>query len=418
MSKPFLPYGQQEITDADIQAVVEALKSPFLTTGPRVSEFEEGFANYLGVANSVAVANGTAALHLACLALGVKPGDVVLAPTMSFAASTNGAAYAGAEIEFIDCDPETGLITPETFAEAADRAIEKGSSPKVAIIVHINGEHADMAGISVEAGKRNIELIEDCCHALGTTFVDHLGEVQMVGNCRYSVLSTYSTHPVKTITTGEGGLITTKDVWLAKKLKDLRNHGMERDPENFQFSELAFDKKGEPNPWYYEIQSLGYNYRLTDVACALGSSQISRMHQIAEKRRTLKKLYDGFFNGSNMPLKTIPTAKGVDPVRHLYPILIDYDMLRIEKSTFCNALKAMGIGTQVHYIPTHLQPYYRKRYKGLSMEGAEAYYRQVLSLPFFPKMVADDVERVVDAVRTALDGMRFLNGKGSLDSKP
>lgn len=408
MSKPFLPYGQQDITDSDIQAVVEALKSPFLTTGPRVSEFEETFADYVGAGHAVAVANGTAALHLACLCLEVRPGDVVLAPSMSFAASTNGAAYVGAEIEFIDCDSNNGLVTPESFAQAADNAASKGKPAKVAVIVHINGEHADMAGIFREAEKRNITLIEDCCHALGTTFVDHEGDVCRVGSCRYSVLSTYSTHPVKTITTGEGGVITTSDVWIAKKLKDLRNHGMERDPENFQRSELAFDSEGHPNPWYYEIQSLGYNYRLTDIACALGTSQMARMPEFARRRRELKALYDNFFKLSNLPVDIVETPSGVDPVRHLYPILVDYENLGMERSFFCNALKAMGIGTQVHYIPTHYQPYYQKRYKGVKMPGAEEYYRRVLSLPFFPKMKNDDVARVVDAVGKAFDGIRHF----------
>ncbi|MGI9350802.1 MAG: UDP-4-amino-4,6-dideoxy-N-acetyl-beta-L-altrosamine transaminase [Rhizobiaceae bacterium] len=410
MTKQFLPYGQQDITDEDINAVIQALRSPFLTTGPRVSEFEEVFCDYVGVANAVAVANGTAALHLACLALKVEPGNVVLTPAMSFAASTNGAAYAGAEIQFIDCDPDTGLITPRTFAEAADNAAGNGKSATVAVIVHINGEYADMAGIAAEARKRNIKLVEDCCHALGTTFVDEEGETCMVGSCRYSDISTYSTHPVKTITTGEGGVITTKDVWLAKKLKDLRNHGMERDPANFKRSELAFDSGGHPNPWYYEIQSLGYNYRLTDIASALGTSQMSRMPEIAQRRRELKAVYDKLFIDSNLPVVPIKTNRDVDPVRHLYPVLIDFGSLGIERSTFCHALKAMGIGTQVHYIPTHFQPYYHKRYGKIEMPGAEAYYRRVISLPFFPKMSNDDVLRVVDAIRTVLDGRKFANG--------
>lgn len=402
MSSPFLPYGTQNITEEDIEAVVSALRAPLLTTGPKVAEFEEVFANYVGAPNAVAVSNGTAALHLACLALEVGPGDVVLCPSMSFSASTNGAAYTGASVEFMDCDPDTGLVTPRTFVEAANKAAKRGTPAKAAVIVHLNGEHADMALISREAKKRNIHLIEDSCHALGTTYLDENDEVCKVGSCRYSTFSTYSTHPVKTITTGEGGLITTKDVWLAKKLKNLRNHGMERDPENFKCSEIAFDREGNSNPWYYEIQSLGYNYRLTDIACALGISQMQRMHEIAHRRRELKSVYDGKLADFGLPVSPVSSPDGVDAVRHLYPVLIDFEGLGIERSAFCNSLKGAGIGSQVHYIPTHLQPYYRKLHEGLSLPGAERYYDRVLSIPFYPQLTENDVERVVVTIRNIL----------------
>ncbi len=404
MSEPFLPYGKQDISDEDVEAVVKALRSSFLTTGPRVREFEQVFANYVGAAHAVAVANGTAALHLACLALDVQPGDVVLAPTMSFAASANGAAYCGAKIEFVDCDPDTGLITPQTFLEAADRAKSAGNSPKAGVIVHLNGEHADMAGIAAVAGERGIRLIEDSCHALGTRYSDHTGEMFKVGQCRYSDISTYSTHPVKTITKGEGGVITTQDPVLAKRLENLRSHGIERDPECFTQQELAFDSEGNPNPWYYEMQALGFNYRLTDIACALGTSQMARMEEIAARRRILKQLYDDELNGSNLPLKTIPTADNVDPVRHLYPILVNFEEWGMERSTFSRQLRELGIGTQVHYIPCHLQPYYKNN--AVRLPGAESYYRRVISLPLYPTMADTDVGRVVNAVRQVLD-----NGK-------
>ncbi len=402
MSGSFLPYGTQDITDDDVAAVVSALRSPYLTTGPKVAEFEAIFSTYVGAANAVAVSNGTAALHLACLALEVGPSDVVLCPTMSFSASTNGAAYTGASVEFMDCDPDNGLVTAQTFVDAAERAAKKGTPAKAAIIVHLNGDHADMKLISGEAKKRNIHLIEDSCHALGTTFLDEDGETCMVGSCRYSTFATYSTHPVKTITTGEGGLITTKDVWLAKKLKDLRNHGMEKDPENFKNSELAFDSKGNANPWYYEIQSLGYNYRLTDIACALGVSQMQRMGQIAERRRELKSRYDGLLAEGGLQLSPVVSPYGVDAVRHLYPVLLDFDRLGMERSFFCNALKGMGVGTQVHYIPTHLQPYYYKRHQAINLPGADAYYKRVVSVPFYPQMKDSDVEHVITSMREVL----------------
>ncbi|MEM7068295.1 MAG: UDP-4-amino-4,6-dideoxy-N-acetyl-beta-L-altrosamine transaminase [Pseudomonadota bacterium] len=405
MTKPFLPYGKQEINDADIEAVVTALKSPYLTTGPKVGEFERVFAEYLGVDHAIAVANGTAALHLACMALDVKQGDTVLAPSISFAASANGAAYLGAEIEFADCDPDTGLITPQTFAEAADRADAKGNAAKVAVVVHLNGEHADMAAIAAEAEKRGITLIEDACHALGTQFVDHEGQKVMVGSCRYSAIAVYSTHPVKTVTTGEGGVITTENSDLAKRLELLRNHGIERSPDNFLRQELGFDSNGKANPWYHEMQVLGFNYRLTDIACALGISQMARMDQIATRRRELKTRYDQMFAASNLPVKPIQTPEGVDPVRHLYPVLINYQELGIERGDFCRGLHEIGIGSQVHYIPIHFQPIYQSRYGDLNMPGAEAYYVRVLSLPLYPTMEDGDVDRVVDGIGEVLKNL-------------
>ena len=402
MSDTLLPYGRQDITDEDVAAVTAALRSKFLTTGPRVAEFEDVFAAYVEAPYAVAVANGTAALHLACLALDVGPGDTVLAPTMSFAASTNGAAYAGADIEFMDCDPETGLVTPEAFVEAADRAVQKGKKPKVAVVVHLNGEHADLAGIFQEAQKRSIELIEDSCHALGTTYLDHDGKRCMVGSCRYSTFSTYSTHPVKTVTTGEGGLITTQNAKLAKRLRDLRNHGIERDPDSFINQSMAFDPEGNPNPWYYEMQSLGYNYRLTDIACALGVSQMSRMEENAKRRRELKILYDEAFAKTNLPVTPVKGQDDVDAVRHLYPVHVDFDALGIERGRFMRELNAHGIGTQVHYIPTHLQPYYQSKHKDVSLPGAIEYYRTIVSLPFYPQLEDSDVNRVIDAIGQVL----------------
>lgn len=398
MTKPFLPYGKQTITEDDKKLVIAALESDYLTTGPQVAEFEKAFADYLGVSHAVSFANATAALHIACLALGVEPGDTVLTPTMSFAASTNCAAYAGAKIAFLDCDPASGLVTPETFAQAADKAIESGSPAKVAIIVHLNGEPADMAGISKEAQARGIQLIEDSCHALGTTYTDHTGKIRNVGTCQYSAFSSYSFHPVKTITTGEGGMLTCKDEALARKVALLRSHGITREAGDFQNSELAFDEDGNANPWYYEMQSLGYNYRLTDIASALGLSQLGQMEFIARRRREMKSLYDDLFAKSNLNIRLVPTRKGADPVRHLYPILVDFDACQTTRSRFCNAMREMGIGTQVHYIPTHMQPYYAGIHGKASFKGAEAYYESVVSLPFYPGLEDEDLKRVVRTV--------------------
>lgn len=403
MKPPFLPYGKQTITLEDKQAVLNALESPFLTTGPKVAEFEDAFAKYIGAPHAISFSNATAALHIACLALRVKSGDTVLTPTMSFAASTNCASYAGATVEFMDCDPITGLVTPQTFIEAAERAEKAGRPAKVAVIVHINGEAADIVGISKAAKARGIELIEDSCHALGTTYTDHNGKIQNVGTCQYSAFSSYSFHPVKTITSGEGGMLTCKDDSLARVVSDLRSHGITRDAHVFENKELAFDENGNPNPWYYEMQSLGFNYRLTDIACALGLSQLNRMDDIAKRRREMKAIYDDLFEKSNLPLTVIPTAQGGDAVRHLYPVLIDYSAHDMSRAAFCKQLKEQGVGTQVHYIPTHMLPYYVTKYGMQNLKGAESYYDKVISLPFYPGLSNDDIARVVETIRTVLN---------------
>lgn len=402
MPQPFLPYGRQDISDKDKQVVLEALEHPYLTTGPKVVEFESAFASYVKAPHAVSFANATAALHIACLALGVKPGDTVLTPTMSFAASTNCAAYAGARIEFMDCDPNTGLVTKATFLEAARRAENAGHPAKAAVVVHLNGDMADMAAIHDEAQARGIKLVEDACHALGTTYLDSEGRVQSVGACQYSDASCYSFHPVKTITTGEGGMLSLKDANLAEHVSLLRSHGITRDEQRFEIPELALDENGKPNPWYYEMHMLGFNYRLTDIACALGLSQLSRMEQIADKRRRLKQTYDRLFEGINLPVSIIKSADGVDAVRHLYPVLIDFEEAGISRAAFCNALRDLGIGTQVHYIPTHMQPYYVKAYGEQTLAGSESYYARVVSLPFYPGLEESDLERVVEAVKTVL----------------
>ncbi len=398
MSENFLPYGRQSITEADKKAVLDVLESDFLTTGPKVAEFEKIFAEYVRAPHAICMSSATAALHLAALALDIGEGDCVLAPTMSFAASANGAAYTGARIEFMDCDPESGLVTPQLFAEAADRAEASGNPAKMAVIVHLNGEHADMAGIAEEACKRNIRLVEDACHALGTTFVDRQGEGHMVGACRYSVMSTFSFHPVKTLTTGEGGIVTCRDEALANRIKDLRSHGIVRDKDRMLHIDMAHDQSGDLNPWYYEMQTLGYNYRLTDIACALGVSQMERMPDFAERRREMKRLYDDLFAESNLPVRTINSDEGVDSVRHLYPLLIDFEAIGMSRAEFMQKLRDSGIGTQVHYIPIHAQPYYKELNPELQLNGASDYYEKVISIPFYPDLTDDDIKRVVNSI--------------------
>ncbi len=398
MAMEFLPYGKQTITEADLLAVREALLAPYLTTGPKVGEFEEAFAKVAGAAHAVACSNGTAALHIASMALGIQPGDIVLAPSQSFLASANGPGYCGARIVFMDCDAETGLVTRQTFVEAIARA---GGPVKAAVIVHLNGEVADMQGIAAEAKPRGIRLIEDACHAIGTRFA-HDGSMAAVGSCLYSDLACFSLHPVKTITMGEGGVVTTNNAEMARQMRLDRSHGLERDPARFMNKDLAFGEDGSANPWYYEMAAPGYNYRATDFACALGLSQLSQLPHFIERRQALKSRYDRLFAGFHRSVSVVKTAQDCDPCRHLYPVLIDFQALGTTREVFARKLLALGVGTQVHYIPIHLQPHYRALNPGLSLPGAEDYYRKALSLPLYPLMQDEDCDRVVAALRSAI----------------
>lgn len=395
MNKPFLPYGKQTITEADEAAVVQALHAPLLTTGPKVDEFEAAFAQRFGAKEAVACANGTAALHLAAMVLDLGPDDVVLAPAMSFVASANGPHYTGAEIVFMDCDPETGLVTPETFTEALQRAGRKVSA---AVIVHLNGEWPDMAGIADIAKTKNIALIEDACHAIGTRYADGNGTMTEVGSCQNSDIACFSLHPVKTMTMGEGGVINTNDRDLAEKMRLFRSHGLTRQAGDFTQKEMAFDAGGGANPWYYEMARPGYNYRATDIACALGLSQLRQLDHFIDRRQRLKSIYDRLFADFDRPVKPVTTRQNCDPCRHLYPVLIDFEAIGMTRKQVMERLQEEGIGTQVHYIPIHRQPYYRELNPDLSLPGAETYYERALSLPLYPLMEDGDTARVVEAL--------------------
>lgn len=401
MATNFLPYGIQAIDDADVTAVSHALRGEYLTTGPRVASFERAFAESCGVPHAVACANGTAALHMAALVLDIGPGDVVLAPTMSFLASANGMHYAGAEIVFMDCDPETGLVTPETFSDAIARAPR---APKAAVLVHLNGNVCDMEALAAIAERHRITFVEDACHAIGGSSINSAGVSSAVGACAYSAMSTFSLHPVKTITMGEGGVVTTRDLQIAARLVRVRSHGMNRDAVDMQHPDMAFDNAGLINPWYYEMPELGYNYRATDFQCAMGESQLSKLPMFATRRRELQSVYDDLF-AQTTQITPVSTPVGVEPVLHLYALRIRFGQDGLpQRGDVMRALRARGIGTMVHYIPIHRQPYYARLYPGLSLPGADAYYEQALSIPFYPAMNRADAERVVTEIVAVLNG--------------
>lgn len=385
MSEGFLPYGRQTIEDDDVEAVAKALRADYLTTGPTVAAFEDLFAETAGAAHAVACSNGTATLHLAMMALDIGPGDVCIAPSITFLATASCAAYVGADVVFADVDPHTGLMTAETLSEALERAA--GRRVRAVLPVHLRGEICDLPALKALADGAGAVLVEDAPHALGGRYRFD-GEGGAVGDGRYGVMASFSFHPVKTIATGEGGMLTTNDAALAERLRRFRSHGMSR-PEG-------------ADPWVYEMVQPGFNYRLPDIACALGISQMGKLDRFARRRRRLAELYDEAL-APFAPLITLPPPMPwSDPVLHLMCALIDFEAAGVSRRTVMEGLAARGIGSQVHYIPVHSQPYWQGRNGALSLPGAEAWYARCLSLPLYPAMDDSDVERVVTALRDVL----------------
>jgi UDP-4-amino-4,6-dideoxy-N-acetyl-beta-L-altrosamine transaminase len=388
VSKPFLPYGRQSIDQDDVQAVAAALTADFLTTGPLVGQFEAAFAAKVGASHAISCNSGTAGLHLATLAAGFGPGDVVIVPAITFLATANAVRYVGAEVAFADVDPESGLLTEETLRAALDRA----SGRIVAVMpVHMKGVPADMLAIDAIARQQGLMVIEDAAHAIGSTYGNG---AHKVGANRHAAMTVFSTHPVKTMTTGEGGIVTTEDEELARRLRRYRSHGMEADPARWQ---TAHGRETEgPAPWFYEMPDPGYNYRLPDFNCALGLSQLAKLDGFIARRAELVARYDSLLAPLS-PLVRPPKRSGDSrPGWHLYAVQIDFATAGIERGSLMRRLKAEGIGTQVHYIPLHWQPYYRERYGDMTLPGAEAFYAGTLALPLFPAMVDSDVDRVVE----------------------
>jgi UDP-4-amino-4,6-dideoxy-N-acetyl-beta-L-altrosamine transaminase len=381
----FLPYGRQTIEDDDVAAVAAALRADFLTTGPTVEAFETAFKHKVGAEHAIAVANGTATLHLAMLALGVGEGDVCIAPSITFLATANCARYVGAEVVFADVDPHSGLMTPDTLAQALARV---GDRPVKAILpVHLRGDVCDLPAMRGMASAAGAVLVEDAPHALGS--VGTFGGVEHpVGDGAYSAFASFSFHPVKTLATGEGGMLTTNDAGLAARARSLRGHGMVRPPGS--------------DPWWYEMPEIGFNYRIPDVLCALGISQLAKLDRFVERRRALTARYIELLEALSPRVRLATSPDYSNPALHLLTVLIDFDALEISRRMVVDGLKAHGIGSQVHYIPVHQQPYYVKRYGALDLPGAQAWYDRCLTLPLYPTMADGDVDRVVDALAKVL----------------
>jgi UDP-4-amino-4,6-dideoxy-N-acetyl-beta-L-altrosamine transaminase len=382
---PFLPYGRQTIEDDDVAAVAAALRADFLTTGPTVEAFETAFKQRVGAEHAIAVANGTATLHLAMLALGVGEGDVCIAPSVTFLATANCARYAGAEVVFADVDPDSGLMTPDTLAEALGRAGER--RVKAVLPVHLRGDVCDLPALKAMAAAAGAVLVEDAPHALGSVGRFD-GASHPVGDGAYSAFASFSFHPVKTLATGEGGMLTTNDAALAARARSLRSHGMVR--------------PAGAEPWVYEMPELGFNYRIPDVLCALGISQLAKLDRFVARRRELTALYAERLAALAPTVKLATSPAWSDPALHLLTVLIDFEAADTTRRAVVEALKARGIGSQVHYIPVHRQPYYRARYGVLDLPGADAWYARCLTLPLYPTMADGDVDRVVEALAGAL----------------
>lgn len=380
-----LPYGRQTIDEDDIAAVAQALRGDFLTTGPTVEAFETAFAQKVGAEHAVACANGTAALHLAMLALEVQPDEVVIAPSITFLATANCARFVGAEVVFADVDPQTGLMTAETLAEAMTRL--EGRRPRAVLPVHLRGDTAELPALEALAKTAGAVLVEDAPHALGST-LKFGNSVERVGDCAHSAMATFSFHPVKTIATGEGGMVTTNDPRLAERLRRLRSHGMIR-PQG-------------GDPWWYEMPEIGFNYRLPDILCALGLSQLAKLDAFAARRRILAARYEEALKPLAPLVAQATRPDWSDPVLHLMVALIDFEAAGRSRRAVVEALRERGVGTQVHYIPVHTQPYYRQRHGELDLPGANAWYERCLSLPLYPGMADDDVDRVVAALADVL----------------
>lgn len=377
----FLSYGKHWINDDDVEAVVRTLRSDRLTQGPAVEEFEQAIARAVGSKHCIAVASGTAALHLAVAALNIPPGRSGITSPITFAASANCMAYCGLRPALADIDEDTACVDPVEVA----RHIE--DSTKLLIPVHFAGVPADMPRIGALARAKGLCVIEDAAHALGSRYPDG----SCVGSCHNSDMTVFSFHAVKTITTGEGGAITTNDADLHQRLLLLRTHGITRVPRLLEQN---------PGPWYYEMHALGYNYRLTDIQAALGKSQIARLESLVSRRREIAKRYDEAFSRLAW-IRRGHEPEGVYSAYHLYVVRIDFDAIGKDRAAVMAELQSKEIGTQVHYIPVHLQPYYRDAwgYSFGDFPKAERYYSSALSLPLYPKMSDGDVEYVIKAVR-------------------
>ncbi len=382
-----IPYSRQVITQSDVDSVVSVLRSDFLTQGPQVPLFERGLAEYCGASHAVAVNSATSALHIACLALGLSEGDWLWTTPTTFVASANCALYCGAKVDFVDIDPQTSNLNPQALEQKLIIAERKGCLPKIVVPVHLCGRPCDMQAIHALSKRFGFKIIEDASHAIGSRYRN-----EPVGNCHYSDITVFSFHPVKIITTAEGGAALTNCAELASKMVLLRSHGITREPE-----QMVDTPEG---PWYYEQIMLGFNYRMNDLQAALGVSQMARIDAFVAERHQIAAKYDKLFVG--LPVQ-VPARDQDYSAHHLYVIRLKLDLISRTHHDVFVALREQGIGVNLHYIPVHTHPYYREMGFAVGdFPEAERYYHEAISLPIYPGLSDEDVTKVVNAVKIAI----------------
>lgn len=383
-----IPYGRQDITQADIDAVVGVLKSDFLTQGPMVPRFEQAVAQHVGASYALAVNSATSALHIACLALGLGAGDCLWTTPVTFVASANCGLYCGAEVDFVDIDPHTYNLCPEAFRRKLEQASLEGRLPKVLVLVHLCGQPSDMRSIHMLAKQYGVKIIEDASHAIGGKY-----RGEFIGNGRYSDITVFSFHPVKIITTAEGGMVLTNDAELARKMELLRSHGITREPERMTHA--------PEGPWYYQQIELGFNYRMTELQAALGLTQMQRLDEYVEARHLLAQRYNQFL--AHLPITLPYQHEDSYSGFHLYVIRLQLEKISPTHRQVFESLREQGVGVNLHYIPVHTQPYYKKMgFIEDDFPNAMAYYHEAISLPIFQMMSHEQQSEVVLAVERAI----------------
>ena len=383
-----IPYGRQDINQDDIDAVIDVLKSDFLTQGPKVPLFEKSVADHVGASHAVAVNSATSALHIACLALGLGPGDWLWTSPITFVASANCGLYCGAQVDFVDIDPKTYNLCPKALEDKLEQAEREGRLPKVVVPVHLCGQPCDMEAIASLGEKYGFRIIEDASHAIGGKY-----QGEYVGNCRYSDITIFSFHPVKIITTTEGGMALTNSTELARNMELFRSHGITRDP-----LEMTHEPDG---PWYYQQIVLGFNYRMTELQAALGLTQMKRLNEFVERRRYLAARYNSLL--SSLPIDAPRQHLNGCSSFHLYVIRLRRAEIKKPHRAIFEDLRAKNIGVALHYIPIHTQPFYRDAgFEYKDFPQAEAYYSEAISLPLYPGMSEGQQDRVVEALKMVI----------------
>ncbi len=383
-----IPYGRQDVTQADIDAVVDVLKADFLTQGPQVPRFESKLAAYCGANHAVAVNSATSALHVACLALGLGPGDWLWTSPITFVASANCGLYCGAKVDFVDIDPGTFNMCPSALEAKLEAAAREDRLPKIVVPVHLCGQSCDMQAMHALSKKYGFFLIEDASHAVGGRY-----QSDAVGSCRYSDIAVFSFHPVKIITTAEGGIAVTNDPETADRMALYRSHGVTRDPDLMT--------RTPDGPWYYEQIALGLNYRMTELQAVLGVSQMDRLDQYVARRHEIAAQYENLFSG--LPIQSQQQLNSSHSAYHLYVIRLDPNAVKQTHRQVFESLREQGIGVNLHYIPVHTQPYYEKLgFRRGDFPNAEAYYAEAISLPMYPALSETEQQAVVDALKVAL----------------